>query len=274
MKLTLDSNVIEPFLWPDEYAGNENQRAEIRELRRVFNRGAFCCFVGERYFHLEAIEKRHRPSTFANYEPNIEINERATKHGRYSGTISIVSHSDLHDGNNPYFERNLKAFREIGVKLLRVPRLGSIRNPDLRSEDFAGIELKPNSENEMMGFLESDYIVRLNSILTAIESRGGGMSQIVDLGKKFARFDETWQQALKRVPLESSKRISEAIAEWADGDNIAAHYANKNDYLISLDRARSAGTSSVFSEANRGFLSREFGVQILSPSEALKRLTK
>ena len=45
--------------------------------------------------------------------------------------------------------------------------------------------------------------------------------------------------------------IQKAVAEWADRDTVAAHFAYTNSYLCSEDRGVSAGSPSIFDAINR-----------------------
>ena len=72
-------------------------------------------------------------------------------------------------------------------------------------------------------------------------------------------------EGLGRV--EGHKRVSRAIAEWADGDAIAAHYGYGMDYFCTEDEGRNAHGPSVLDATNRAWLQGEFGIKFVSLDE-------
>jgi hypothetical protein len=116
------------------------------------------------------------------------------------------------------------------------------------------------------------YADRFWEIAGAIEARGAGGAVIKTLVERFAgRLPETvtvsrsGMQLLEFAKNEAEEiLISKAIAEWADGDLIAAHIASGNEFVCSEDSGRSAGGPAVFNDANRMWLKETYGVAILS----------
>jgi len=66
--------------------------------------------------------------------------------------------------------------------------------------------------------------------------------------------------------------VADAVAEWADGDALAAHYGHAHDAFCSLDRGRQAGSRSILHLSRRSWLAREFGIRVDSPIELAERL--
>jgi hypothetical protein len=55
------------------------------------------------------------------------------------------------------------------------------------------------------------------------------------------------------------------VAEWADADTIAAHYAYGNDVFCTLDAAKAEnkrGEPAIFDSDNRAWLTENFGIQV------------
>ena len=61
--------------------------------------------------------------------------------------------------------------------------------------------------------------------------------------------------------------IQKAVAEWADRDTVAAHFAYTNSYLCSEDRGVSAGSPSIFDAINRTWLRATYGVEFVTLEE-------
>lgn len=81
-----------------------------------------------------------------------------------------------------------------------------------------------------------------------------------------------WQSGLPLIPDNETMRFAKAVAEWADGDSIAAHYAYGNDLFCTRDMGKTAGAASVLSLNNRRWLETQFGIEFVSPTEATRRL--
>jgi hypothetical protein len=69
-----------------------------------------------------------------------------------------------------------------------------------------------------------------------------------------------------RTPAEQGK-INRALAEWADGDSIAAHYGYSNDLFCTEDFGKGASTASALDDANRKWLSETFAIQFVTLAE-------
>lgn len=98
-------------------------------------------------------------------------------------------------------------------------------------------------------------------MLDAIEHRGVGGAVIKDIKR--------------RGRLSSSERENEfarAIAEWADGDSVAAHVAYKNDVFCTEDKGKSAGGKSILDESNRCWLQETYGVTFATIRELAEQV--
>jgi hypothetical protein len=123
---------------------------------------------------------------------------------------------------------------DLGMQILRAPRAGS------REIDDGALYAK-----------DADVVTRLKryeAIAAAIEARGLG----------FARM-------LKKPG--SERKAARAVAEWADGDSVAAHHGYANDLFCTEDRAAKAGRKSVMHPAYRGWLHRAYGVGFVTISQ-------
>ena len=76
-----------------------------------------------------------------------------------------------------------------------------------------------------------------------------------------------WFKALGAAPdIHETREVARAIAEWSDGDSIAAHYGYGNDIFCTGDKAR-PGRPSILDAANRAWLMTEFGVRFCTIRE-------
>jgi hypothetical protein len=88
---------------------------------------------------------------------------------------------------------------------------------------------------------------------TTLGSGGVGHDRAVALGREFADCGDTIRPALWYDGLSSTsrKQTKRAIAEWSDGDSIAAHCGYGNDLFCTYDYPANASKPSVFDEVNR-----------------------
>jgi hypothetical protein len=136
----------------------------------------------------------------------------------------------------------------------------------------------PNDWYKPMESNDEQISIRLNRTSHAarsIESLGLGGSQIFSMGEKAKEIDPS----LKFKPLvvaaakhHKASEISGAVAEWADGDAVAAHYGHSLDLFCTLDFGKSAGARSVLHASRRAWLHEAFGMTILTPAELANRL--
>lgn len=151
---------------------------------------------------------------------------------------------------------------DLGMRILSAPRVGGVRvdcpKGDLYVEDAD----------------ESALALRLRryeSIATAIEKRGLGFARVSRMARRLARrasAPEGWTDSLNRATGPGEiRKVARAIAEWADGDSVAAHHGYANDLFCTEDRAGKAGRHSVLHPAHRNWLRRTYGVIFVNLSE-------
>ncbi len=164
-------------------------------------------------------------------------------HGFFCETVvTVEGGAQRSEVENERVERVKRAL-DLGMRILNAPRNGCIRIDDSSGDLYA----KDADERALAARLE-----RFESIAAAIEARGLGYAHML----KVARFAPS-----------DLKKVARAIAEWADGDSLAAHHAYANDLFCTEDRARKAGRDSVMHPAQRGWLKRAYGVEFVSIAE-------
>ena len=62
----------------------------------------------------------------------------------------------------------------------------------------------------------------------------------------------------------TTKAVAKAVAEWADGDSVAICYGHDIDYFCTEDEGKNCGSDSILSPANRKWLQKDYGVNIVS----------
>jgi hypothetical protein len=87
-----------------------------------------------------------------------------------------------------------------------------------------------------------------------------------------------WFKSLgKAEDIHETRAVGRAVAEWADGDSVAAHYGYRNDFFCTLDAGKGEGKRgdpAVLDAANRAWLSADYGIQFITIAELAKKLLK
>jgi len=159
---------------------------------------------------------------------------------------------------------------ELGLRILSAPRPGGT------PIDFLDAELYAKDVNL------STRLERYEAIAAAIEARGLGFARVLKVAPS-RRHGPASPSGLGSVDPNQCGRLAasfpgdltkvgRAVAEWADGDSVAAHYGYANDLFCTQDRAAKAGRDSVMHPAQRSWLQRVYGVEFVSIAELAARL--
>ena len=152
---------------------------------------------------------------------------------------------------------------ELGLRILSAPRAASTPIDVLDSDHYA------NDENPLT------RLERYDSIAAAIEARGSGFARVLKVAPSLSPVANS-PGGIGRIDPASFPRdmtkVARAIAEWADGDCVAAHYGYANDLFCTQDRAARAGRHSVMHPAQRSWLHRVYGIEFVGIAELAARL--
>jgi hypothetical protein len=140
---------------------------------------------------------------------------------------------------------------ELGMRMLRAPRIDGVRINDPSGDLYC----KDPDEEAL-----STRLKRYEAITTAIEARGLGFAQVSKVAGLLAK-------PARESDRRSINKVARAIAEWADGDSVAAHYAYAGDVFCTEDRGRKAGASSVMHPSHRAWLGRAFAIKLVTIAE-------
>jgi len=146
---------------------------------------------------------------------------------------------------------------------LKCPRIGGIKNPDI--EQYY-LEQESDEVKEKLDIL--------GGLLREIENNGAGIKLIKDIGDQYKGTAPNWHEGIRAAPDSETKNIAKAMAEWADGESVAAHIAYKNDYFCTRDLAKKAGQQSIFSATNRQWLENDYNLKFVTPTELAAIVTK
>ena len=244
MNVTFDSNVWEKVIDEDDH--------HFVKIKHKIRTGEIRPYICEIALSLEAIEKKLRAEFFKSYEPSIKFEYLPTEDGTVRMRMCIEPNNELHPGLHPKLRDKLLEARDLGFRVLRMTRFGTVRPKDIPDDMYVCID-------EFWKYAEP-----LASCSEYIAALGCGQAAYNQLKERFNLFDSD----RTGIPSEFEKRFQEAVAEWVDGDALSAHYASGNELFCTDDKARNAGTGSIFHSQNRARVEKKFGIKIISSHDA------
>lgn len=258
---SLDSNVFRKIASPESFL-KDSDYPTYRKIANAISAGSLQAFACETMLNIEAIERIARVGFYSNYEPKYKSTVIASTDSHYHGKYSIGPDFDAHPGVSDTLWRHLQDGFNLGIRIRHAPRTGLPRAPRVPDNYFE--EIKDGSFQE-----KNDKFCNVGHF---IESKGWGIAQIKAIAST-AKRPPPWFRALAYIDDEARARVPKAIAEWADGDAVAAHIGGGSDYFCTLDFGRKAGPDSVLSPANRKQLSDKYGAVFVTPKELLNEIS-
>jgi hypothetical protein len=162
------------------------------------------------------------------------------------------------------FSERLKGAVDLGIRPLRTAmRLGFSHHlpPDQLFEPPGGI-------GELIRCMD-----KVNALTTEITGRHAGQWDAAQLGMEQVKrmrgpHPILWLQGL---PLADENKVKRAVAEWADGDSVAAHYGF-GIQLFCTDDVGSRKPKSVLAADNRKWLSEKYGIEFVTLKQLAARV--
>ena len=253
MNVTFDSNVWERVIDEDD--------CHLAEIKDKIRNGRIQSHICEIALSLEPSKKKLRSEFFENYHLCTTVNNLPPKGETLTMQIGFKPNVELHPGFHPKLWAKILEARNLGFRVLRMTNIGTVRPKDIPDDMY----INPTDMDEFWRYAEP-----LASCSDYITSMGCGQAA-------YNRFKEEFNLVgldVQSIPVERRKEFverwkefAEAIAEWVDGDSLAAHYAAGNDFFCTDDKAGNAGTKSIFHNVNKNRLEAEYGIKIISSRE-------
>jgi len=247
MNITFDTNVWEPMV--------EEEKPHLVEIKNKIHDGKIHAYICEIALDLEAIQREKRAELFRNYEPCITVEDLPRENGKLRIQIGFGPNAELHPGLHPKQWVKLLKARDLGFNILRMTNIGTVRTKEIPDDMY----IQHDDIEEFWKYAES--LANCNNFIIGLDC---GRASYDGFRAQF-NLEGSGGQAL---PEEQERKFSEAIAEWVDGEAVSAHYAAGNDFFCTDDKARKAGTGSIFHVQNRTQLEKAFGIKIISGCEA------
>lgn len=260
MNVTFDSNV-----WEKLVVTKCEEGSKYAALKKLIQQEKIRPYICEIAISLESIMKKERVNFWNNYEPKIDFEHiDSTENTDGSATIRnrvmFAPNNDRHPGLHPTLINNLKLAEQLGFKVLRMTNLGTARAdqiPKAMLIDFDNLD-------DFWEYAEK------------VSNCGDRIIELKCGGYDYFKFKSVncveglpFVEIIQKIDNSKHKLFAKAVAEWADGDSIAAHYAYGNKIFCTEDRAKSAGTRSIFSSNNISIIKEEYNIDVLSIDEVL-----
>lgn len=236
--VTFDSNVWESIVDEKKRIGNP----VYESLCKLIKNGQIRPFLYGGILTQESIKKKERKDFFKKVEPRIST--------IIDGKESIINKGTCFPGLHEYLQDIVKIALEMGFRFTHTPRIGAFRLPE---------KLLAKDEN----FDLENRIKRTFEFVHFLEGIGCGFSSFkADLGGKQ---NNTLSQVIDNCDKISDKKFASGIAEWVDGDALAAHYGYGFDFFCTQDFASTAGIRSVFHPNNIQLIRDKYNIKITTP---------
>jgi hypothetical protein len=246
MRVTLDSNVWQGIVEPSLTRKTPLYDA-FQAVHESLCAERIQCFVCETVGTLEAVKRDERKAYFTSIKPVVQVGINAQSGSQVGLGIKLGTNHDQHRGLFDALRERLELGFALGIRLMRAPRIG-IPLPDL----FLDLSLFAE-ELDVPTSAERDSC--WGDVVGAIEQRGVGPALLRsrDTRGRFAEME--------------TDEFADGVAEWADGDSIAAHVAYGNDIFCTEDQGKSKGHKSILDEENRKWLAATYKVKFATIRE-------
>jgi hypothetical protein len=247
LRVTFDSNVWQMIVMPG-LATRSELFADFTTIHEAVCANQVQGFVSETVGTLEAVRNAGRKAYFTSIKPNADVTVDV-KDGQALLTINIGTNHEQHPGLHKVVKGRLDLAITLGMRLMRAPRMSipvSASFLDLSifadKSDVPTSAARDNRWGDILGTIEQRGVG--SAVLRSLEARAGNNAEAIG-DRDFAR----------------------AVAEWADGDSVAAHVAYDNDIFCTEDQGKSAGGRSILDQENRQWLTLTHNVNFATVRE-------
>ena len=258
LQVTFDTNTLAPLVtaYLQENAAMLASKPETVILSAIQN-GVILPRAAETVLTLEGVQRKDRVVYFGGYGAGVSVSKSAGPKGGIKMGFTIGTGATAPSINQGQLDR-MNAFVALGGRFMLIPRIGGVPAPQTMMKDL----VLETSDEQKIRQKRSFELVRI------IEKAGAGIHEAKTLAERLEPGKVPWVNAFaKTITPQDEIAVGDAIAEWADGDMIAAHYGYDNDVFCTNDRAKGAGSSSVMSAKNWAWLTSDYGVRFMTLEE-------
>ncbi len=263
MRVTFDSNTFDKVSRPSVYA-KDAAYADMVEIHEALKRGDVQSFISDTAITLEGIGLDRRAVVFGGTVARSSI-------ARTSDHAFRVTVMPEQPDRRPVHPKQVERFREafgLGIRLLRSLRAGGRE----AEQQFYVVE-----DPAQLG----ERLARQHDLAHEVEKRGFGCRRAEQLAVRLARGAPSsgpWFTSLGNArDIHETREVGRAIAEWADGDSVAAHYGYGIDFFCTLDEGKGEsrrGDPAILDATNRVWLTAQYGIQFATITELSRKFRR
>ncbi|EJM26375.1 hypothetical protein [Pseudomonas sp. GM25] len=245
--VVFDSNVWE-LIVDDAKRADAKTPAAVRTLYTLINDKVITSFIFEGIANFEAIPRKGRKAFVRDYKATISMSEGDQAAKKINGTPAAEISEQL--------EATIEKAASLDFSFIHLPRIAAPRHQIVN-------KYKAPEALDLETRLERSFRCARD-----IESMGCGMQVLKDM---LLSPENGLLPALQDDPI-AEKKFSEGVAEWMDGDALAATYGYGHEYFCTYDQGKNAGQSSILHPKNRATYMQKYGVKIVTPEELIAAL--
>jgi len=256
MRITFDSNVWQMVVRPSLVPKHQNYD-DFCFVHEALRSKRIEGFISETVGTLEAIKRAGRSSYFNSIRPIVDVKLENVKGNQLLISVNIGTNHAQHPGLAPVLQDRLEAAFALGIRVMRAARISiPVPTPFLSLEHYA-------DEHDIEASAKRDNY--WGEVLEAIELRGVGAAVLKAV-------KQSLRQSVGVSSAEQENEFARAIAEWADGDSVAAHVAYNNDLFCTEDKGNSAGGKSILDQSSRLWLRNTYGMKFATLRELAQQI--
>jgi hypothetical protein len=271
LTVTFDTNTLASVVSPENAQRCTGQSGA--SVRDAIQAGRLRGFFSESLITREGMLGQERSEVLGETRVFTDVSVNDNDNGGTSiGFYLAVGMKSVRPPLNSIFEERIQKALALGMCSLWTPaRIGQEHLDPAKYPPYKYVDGMP----EFLRYMED-----VNELGSEISRRGLGQAVAVEIGKRLAKQygveePELWLQSLGRATDKSDKaKIAKAIAEWSDGDSIAAHYGFGIQLFCSEDFGENADGPSILDYENRTWLTSDFGIEFVTLAELARILTE
>jgi hypothetical protein len=257
VRVTFDSNVWESIVDAEMRIKDDSEREPFVRIRSAIEQNRMAGYICDAVANLEAIKIKERAAFFSGQK----LQPTLIRVAEDTVSVSMAPSQEHRKDLMPVLADRLSRAVSGGFRLMRFPQHGT---PLLPASYYS---------DEPEGHFEKSC-----EINAAILERGVGKSIYDKLALKLAAKDDSRGGHFFGLPdvamtVEEEKAVSTAVAEWADGETVACHFAFGNDILCTGDvGGRHGKRQSILNDENRIWLAELYGFRFSDVLELCSKL--
>ena len=244
--VVFDSNVWEQIADEVKLAA---ATSSIQKIHALIKAQAITPLFFEGIVNFESIPKKDRRAFIQGYRATISFTESGGEPRTTAGTPAAEI--------SKYLRTTVDKALALGFRFIQLPRIGGPRHE---------LAVKYSAPDQLeLG----DRISRSFECVRFIDSLGCGMTA---LKNSLQNPSAGLVSAIQDDPI-ADRKFSKGVAEWMDGDALAATYGYGHRYFCTCDQGGGAGSQSILHPQKRALFMNKYDVQILTPDELLSALS-